>query len=137
MEIVLVIVAVIAVLILFGKMKGAPSPKEMTDESIMARLQSENSWIAKYQALPLEHRQGEGLKKQHDDKQRYIMELMLELNTRHGKKEESLAPAMQRTYELIRQGVPEKEAQEQAIAEYVADRDARQAAAKSSKESSA
>ena len=137
MEIVLVIVAIVAVVILIGKVKGAPSPKEMSDEFIMARLQSENNWIAKYQALPPEHRQGAGLKKQHDDKQRYITELMLELNTRHGKKEESLAPVLQRAYELIRQGVPEQEAQERAIAEYVADRDTRQAAAKAGKESSA
>jgi hypothetical protein len=131
MEIVLGLVALVVVLILFGKMKGAPSPKEMSDEAIMGRLQSENAWIAKYQALPIEHRQGAGLKKQHDDKQRYIMELMLELKNRHGdKQEESLAPVMQRAYELVRQGVPEAKAQEQAIAEYVADRDARQAKAK-------
>lgn len=131
MEIVLGIFAVLALLILIGKIKGAPSPKEMSDEAIMGRLQSENAWIAKYQALPIEHRQGVGLKKQHDDKQRYIMELMLELKNRHGdKQEESLAPVMQRAYELIRQGVPEEKAKEQAIAEYVADRDARQAKAK-------
>jgi hypothetical protein len=131
MEIVLGLVALVFIVILFGKMKGAPSPKEMSDEAIMGRLQSENAWIAKYQALPIEHRQGAGLKKQHDDKQRYIMELMLELKSRHGdKQEESLAPVMQRAYELIRQGVPEDKAQEQAIAEYVADRDARQAKAK-------
>jgi len=131
MEIVLGLVALVFIVILFGKMKGAPSPKEMSDEAIMGRLQSENAWIAKYQALPIEHRQGAGLKKQHDDKQRYIMELMLELKNRHGdKQEESLAPVMQRAYELIRQGVSEEKAKEQAIAEYVADRDARQAKAK-------
>ena len=131
MEIVLGLVALVFIVILFGKIKGAPSPKEMSDEAIMGRLQSENAWIAKYQALPIEHRQGAGLKKQHDDKQRYIMELMLELKNRHGdKQEESLAPVMQRAYELIRQGVSEEKAKEQAIAEYVADRDARQAKAK-------
>ncbi|WP_066709473.1 hypothetical protein [Curvibacter delicatus] len=131
MEIILGIIAVLALLILIGKIKGSPSPKEMSDEAIVDRLRSENAWIAKYQALPIEHRQGAGLKKQHDDKQRYIMELMLELTNRHGdKQKESLAPAMQRAYELIRQGVPEDKAQEQAIAEYVADRDARQAKVK-------
>lgn len=134
MEIVLGLVALVAFVIIIGKLKGAPSPKDLSDEAIMARLQSENSWVSKYQALPLEYRQGAGLKKQHDDKQRYIMELMLELNTRHGKQEESLAPVMQRAYELIRQGLPEKQAQEQAIAEYMAARDARQAAAKASME---
>jgi hypothetical protein len=131
MEIVLGLVALVFILILFGKIKGAPSPKEMSDEAIMGRLKSENAWIAKYQALPIEYRQGAGRKKQHDDKQRYIMGLMLELKNRHSNKDdESLAPVMQRAYELIRQGVSEEKAQEQAIAEYVADRDARQPKAK-------
>jgi hypothetical protein len=131
MEIVLGLIALVVVVILIGKMKGDPSPKDLTDEEIMGRMQLANNWIAKYQALPIEHRQGEGLKKQHDEKQRYIMEMMLELKNRHGdKQEESLAPVMQRAYELIRQGVPEEKAKEQAIAEYVADRDARQAKAK-------
>lgn len=130
MEVVLGLFVLVLVIVVIGKIKGAPSPNGMTDEAIMARLQSENDWIKRYQALPFDHPPGEGLKKKHAEKQRYIMELMLELNTRHGKKEESLAPAMQRAYELMRQGVPEKDAQERAIAEYVADRDARQAATK-------
>ena len=130
MEIVLGLVALVLVIIFIGKLKGAPSPKAMTDEAIMARLQSENNWIKRYQALPSDHPPGDGLRKQHDEKQRYVMELMLELNTRHGKKEESLAPVIQRAYELMRQGVPESEAQERAIAEYVADRDSRRAATK-------
>jgi hypothetical protein len=134
-DILLGLLALVVVIILLGKIKGAPSPKEMTDEAIMARLQSENDWIKRYQALPFDHPPGEGLKKQHDEKQRYIMELMLELNTRHGKKDESLAPAMQRAYELMRQGMPESEAQEKAIAEYVAERDARQAAQNAKPES--
>lgn len=129
MEIILGLLVLFLIVIVIGKIKGAPSPKEMTDEAIMARLQSENAWIKRYQALPFDHPPGESLKKQHEEKQRYIMELMLELNTRHGKKEESLAPVMQRAYELMRQGVSEKEAQEKAIAEYVAERDARQATA--------
>lgn len=128
MEIVLGLVALVVVVILFGKMKGAPSPQDMTDEAIMGRMQLENNWIRRYQAL---EKPDAGLKRQHDEKQRYIMELMLELNNRHGdKQKESLAPAMQRAYELVRQGVPEDKAQEQAIAEYVAERDARQAKAK-------
>lgn len=130
MELALGLLAVFMVLIVIGKIKGPPSPKEMTDEAIMGRLQSENAWIRRYQALPYTNQQGPGIKKQHDDKQRYIMELMLELNTRHGKKEESLAPVMQRGYELMRQGHSEQEAKDQAIAEYVTARDARQATTK-------
>lgn len=92
----------------------------------MGRLQSENAWIIKYNSLPYEHKQGEGIKKQHDDKQKYIMELMLELKNRHSnKEEESLAPVLQRTLELVRQGVPEEKAKEQAIAEYITARDAK------------
>ena len=128
MEIVLGLIALVVFVILLGKMKGDPSPKKLTDEDITVRMQLANNWIRRYQSL---EKPDAGLKRQHDEKQRYIMELMLELNTRHGdKQKESLAPAMQRTYELIRQGVPEDKAQEQAIAEYVADRDARQAKAK-------
>lgn len=128
MELIFSIIILVVAVILFGKIKGAPSPKEMTDEAIMGRLQLENSWIRRYQAI---EKPNTGLTRQKDEKQRYIMELMFELNSRHGDQEkESLAPAMQRTYELVRQGVPEDKAQEQAIAEYVAERDARQAKAK-------
>jgi hypothetical protein len=123
-EIILGILAVLAVIIIIGKIKGPPTPQTMSDEQIMGRLQSENAWITKYNSLPYEHKQGEGIKKQHDDKQKYIMELMLELNNRHGNKEqESLAPVLQRTLELVRQGIPEEKAKEQAIAEYITARD--------------
>lgn len=124
MEIFLGLIALLVLIVVIGKIMGEPSPKSMTDENIMARMQSENAWINRYQAQSLESQQGVALKKQHGDKQRYIMELMLELNSRHKKPEESesLAPAMQRTFELIRQGVSEKDAQEQAIAEFVAAR---------------
>lgn len=126
MEIILGIVAILALIIIIGKIKGPPTPQTMNDEQIMARLQSENAWIAKYNSLPYEHKQGEGIKKQHDDKQKYIMKLMLELNNRHSNKEqESLAPAFQRALELVRQGVPEEKAKEQAIAEYITARDAK------------
>ena len=128
MEIVLGLVVLVVIVIFIGKMKGAPLPKEMSGEAIMGRLNSENAWIRRFQTLD---NPGDGLKRQHDEKQRYIMELMLELKTRHGnKEEESLAPVMQRAYELIRKGVSEEKAKEQAIAEYVASRDARQAADK-------
>lgn len=128
MEIVLGLVALVVVVILIGKMKGDPSPKDLTDEEIMGRIQLANNWIARFNALD---KPDAGLKRQNDEKQRYIMEMMLELKNRHGdKQEESLAPVMQRAYELIRQGVSEEKAKEQAIAEYVADRDARQAKAK-------
>lgn len=129
MEILLVIVAAVVLLIVVGKLKGPPSPKDMSDEAILGRLNSENAWIRRYQSLPSEHRGG--LQQQHDDKQRYIMELMLELQSRHGDKEqESLAPVMQKTLELMRQGVPEAKAKETAMADFLAARERKQATTK-------
>ena len=125
MEIALGVIALLALLIVFGKLKGPPTPGAMTDEDILSRIQSENDWIRRYQALPESNRTG--LTAQHESKQKYIMELMLELNNRHEpKKQESLAPVIQRTFELVRQGKSEEDAQKQALAEYISARDARQ-----------
>lgn len=132
MEIVFGIVFVLGLIIFIGKLKGSPTPKEMSDEAINGQLQLVANWISKFNALPIEHRKG--LSEQHDKKSQYSLELILELNNRHGKKEESLAPALQRTFELVRSGVPEEQAREQAIAEYVTARDARQFAAKANGE---
>lgn len=97
----------------------------MTDEDILSRVQSENDWIRRFQALPEHNRTG--LTAQYESKQKYIMELMLELNNRHKPKEqESLAPVIQRTFELVRQGKSEEDAQKQALAEYISARSARQ-----------
>ena len=124
MSIVLIIIFSVIILIITGKIKGPPSPSKMSDEAIINRLGSENDWIARYNNLSHENKNNEGIKKQFESKQLYMTELMLEMNNRHGKKEESLAPVMQRALELIRQGIPETVAQQQAIAEYVSKRDA-------------
>jgi len=125
-EVVLGVIALLLILIVFGKLKGPPTPRDLSDEAIMGRLQTENDWIRRYDALPQDSKKG--LRQKHDEKQSYIMELMLELNGRHGQKQqESLAPVIQRTLELVRQGKAEEEAKTQALAEYVAERDARKA----------
>lgn len=128
MEIIVGIVIVVGLLIFIGKVKGSPMPKNMSDEAIHGQLQLVANWITKYNTLPIEHRNG--LKTMHDEKKRYTVELILELNNRHGKKEESLAPVLPKNFDLMRFGVPEEQAKEQAIAEYVATRNASQAVTK-------
>lgn len=118
-------IAVLVLLIVLGKLKGPPAPRAMSDEAILSRLKSENDWIRRYQALPEGNRSG--LKSQHDLKQKYIIELMLEMSSRHKPKDqETLAPVLQRTFELVREGKSEDDAKEQALAEYISARDAKQ-----------
>jgi len=82
-EILLGVIAVFVVIVILGKIKGAPAPKNMTDEQILTRMASETKWIEKYQRLPFENQQGEGIKKQYKGKLIYIYELFLELKKRH------------------------------------------------------
>lgn len=90
MELFLGVIAIVVLLIFVGKITGDPSPKELSDEQIMGRMELANKWIARFNALA---KPNDGLKRQHEEKQRHIMELMLELNNRHGdKQKESLAP---------------------------------------------
>ena len=126
MEILLGAIALLVLLIVVGKLKGPPTPQAMSDEAILARLRSENDWVKSYQALPESSRSG--LEKQHEQKQHYIVELMLELNGRHSANDqESLAPVIQRTFELVRLGKSEEDAKKQALAEYISSRDERNA----------
>ena len=128
MEIVIGIIAVFAVIIIFGKIKGPPEPASLSIEALLARMQSEGSWIERYKSLPYENQQGAGIKKQYEGKKLYVMQLNLEFMKRglemSGKKsEETLIPILQRSIELIKNGMSEEEAQKQATAEFVAKRD--------------
>jgi hypothetical protein len=123
MEIIIGIVVIIVTLIALEKLKGPPQPDGMSDESIAGRLQSEQAWINRYMALPYENRMGEGIRKQYEEKKLYVMELTLELAKRHAGNEPSLIPVLQRTLELVRGGLDEEKAKEQALAEFVAKRD--------------
>ena len=129
MEIVIGIIAVFAAIIIFGKIKGPPEPASLSIEALLARMQSEGSWIERYKSLPYENQQGAGLKNQYEGKKLYVMQLNLEFMKRglemSGKKsEETLIPVLQRSIELIKNGMSEEEAQKQATAEFVAKRDA-------------
>jgi uncharacterized protein YoaH (UPF0181 family) len=124
-EVGLVVVGIVAlffILIMFGKMKGAPKPETMPLESLMARMQSEERWIAKYKSLPHNNQQGDGIKKQYEDKKLYILELRLEFMKRGLKSQgtdesQTLIPAIQRIIELMKSGMTEEAAKAQASKE--------------------
>lgn len=129
MEIIIGIILAVAALILIGKIKGPPDPASMSIEAILARIQSEGAWIERYKALPYENQQGAGIKKQYKGKELYMMQLNLEFMKRDlemsGKKsDETLIPIMQRTIELMKNGMSEEEARKKAIEEFIAKRDA-------------
>lgn len=124
MEVIVGIIAVLAILIVIGKIKGAPEPSSMSIDALLGRMQSEEAWIKKYNALPYENRQSAGLKKQYEDKNLYVMQLQLELMKRStNKDQETLIPILQRAIELIRNGMSEEAARTQATNEYVQQRD--------------
>ena len=126
MEIIIGVVVVIAVIIIFGNMKGPPEPSSMSIEGILARMRSEGAWIERYNTLPNENREGAGIKKQYEGKKLYVMQLQLELMKRGTDQEkETLIPVLQRAIELMRNGMGEKEAHAQASNEYVQKRDAK------------
>lgn len=129
MEIIIGIILAFVALIVIGKIKGPPEPTSMSIEAILARLQSEGVWMERYKALPYENQQGAGIKKQYEGKNLYMMQLNLEFMKRglemSGKKaDETLIPILQRSIELMKNGMSEEEAQKKATEEFVAKRDA-------------
>ena len=129
MEIVIGIILAFVALIIFGRIKGPPDPATMSIEAILARMQSEGSWIERYKSLPYEKQQGAGIKKQYEGKKLYVMQLNLEFMKRglemSGKKsDETLIPVLQRSIELMKNGMSEEDAQKQATTEFIVKRDA-------------
>jgi hypothetical protein len=129
MEIIIGLIFAFVALVVIGKIKGPPDPATMSFEAILARMQSEGAWIERYKALPYENQQGAGIKKQYEGKKLYIMQLNLEFMKRglemSGKKsDETLIPVLQRSIELMKNGMSEEEAQKKATEEFVAKRDA-------------
>jgi hypothetical protein len=115
MEILIGIIVVFVVLILIGKAKGAPEPTNMSFESLLARIQSEEAWIAKYKRLPYENQQGEGIKKQYQEKKIYLMELNLELmkkgvELRGEIPDETIIQIMKKSISLMKNGTDPDEA---------------------------
>lgn len=128
MEIIFGIVIFIIVIVTLGKIKGAPSPTSLSNDSLLSRIQSEEAWIRKYNTLPFSNRQGAGIKKQHDDKKIYILELQLEFMRRgliaqNKNLNETLVPVLQRKIELMKTGMTEDDAMKQASNEFISVRD--------------
>lgn len=63
MEIIIGIVVVVVLLIVIGKMKGAPEPSSMSEAAIFQRLQTEGAWISKYLSQPYASQQSASLKR--------------------------------------------------------------------------
>lgn len=123
MEIVIGIVVAIVLLILIGKMKGAPDPSSMSEAAIFQRLQTESAWMSKYLGLPFSSQQSASLKRMHEEKTAYIQSLKIELARRqvaqvsHAVHSE-LSPIMQRAAELVNEGKSEAEANAAALREW-------------------
>jgi len=122
-EIVLGIVVVVVLLIIFGKMKGAPEPTTMSDAAIFQRLQTENAWISKYLSQPLSTQQSESLKRMYAEKTAYIENLKKQLVERQMAQQAQavnaeLEPILKRAAELVKEGMPEAEAQAAALKEW-------------------
>tara|TARA_R110000868_G_scaffold370768_1_gene634269 strand:+ start:72 stop:539 length:468 start_codon:yes stop_codon:yes gene_type:complete len=119
MEIIIGIIAVVVALVLFGKAKGAPEPSSMSFEAILSRMQSEENWIEKYKRLPYANQQGEGIKKQYEEKRIYLMELNLELikkgvELRGDTPDEAMLYVLKKSITLMKSGVDPDEAMEMA-----------------------
>jgi hypothetical protein len=119
MEIIIGIIAVVVVVVLFGKAKGAPEPSSMSFEAILGRIQSEENWIEKYRRLPYANQQGAGIKKQYEGKRIYLMELNLELikkgvELRGDTPDEAMLYVLKKSIALMKSGVDPDEAMERA-----------------------
>lgn len=123
MEIIIGIVVVVVLLIVIGKMKGAPEPSSMSEAAIFQRLQSEGAWISKYLSQPYSSQQSASLKRMYEEKTAYIQNLKAELIRRQMAQgtqavQQELAPILQRTAELMKEGKPEAEAHAAALKEW-------------------
>jgi hypothetical protein len=122
-EIIVGIVVVFILLIVIGKMIGAPDPASMSEAAILQRLHTEGSWISKYLSQPIQSQQSESLKKMYVEKTAYIENLKRELNKRQMARgvqavQTELEPIMQRTAALMKEGKSETEANALALKEW-------------------
>jgi hypothetical protein len=123
MEIIIGIVVVVVLLIVIGKMKGAPEPSSMSEAAIFQRLQTEGAWISKYLSQPYSSQQGASLKRMYEEKTIYIQSLKAELMKRQMAEgtqavQQELAPILQRAAELVKEGKSEAEAHAAALKEW-------------------
>lgn len=127
MEIVVGIVIVFVILIVIGNIKGAPSPSSMSDAALVGRLQTENAWMNRYLRLPYENQQSDSLKKMYAEKTEYIKQIEQEIIKRQTAYQlaqgeaaitSELAPILERTQELMKEGKTEPEATAIALKEW-------------------
>ena len=123
MEVIIGIVVVVVLLIIFGKLKGAPEPTNMSEAAIFQRLQTEMAWISKYLSQPLVSQQSESLKRMYDEKTEYIKTLKAQLVERQVAQgtqavNAELNPILARAAELVKEGKSEIEARATALKEW-------------------
>lgn len=123
MEILIGIVVVVLLLIFVGKMKGAPEPSSMSEAAIFQRLHTEGAWISKYLSQPISSQQSASLKRMYEEKTQYIQNLKAELAKRQMAQgaqavQAELAPMLQRSAELMKEGKSEAEATAQSLKEW-------------------
>ena len=123
MEIVIGIIVVVFLVIVIGKMKGAPEPSSMSEPAIFQRLQTEGAWISKHLNQPLSSQQSASLKRMYEEKTEYIKNLKAELTRRQMAQgtqavQAELAPIIQRAAELVKAGKSEAEAHATALKEW-------------------
>lgn len=123
MEIIIGIVAVVVVLFVIGKLKGAPDPSAMSEAAIAQRIHTETAWISKYQSQPLSSQQSPSLQRMYDEKIEYVKNLKTELIKRQLAQggqavQEELAPILQRAADLVKDGKSEPESNAMAIKEW-------------------
>ncbi len=123
MEVLIGIVVVVVLLIVIGKIKGAPEPSSMSEAAIFQRLNTEGAWISKYLSQPLSSQQSASLKRMYEEKTQYIQNLKAELTKRQMAQgaqavQAELAPILERTAELIKEGKSEPEATAQSLKEW-------------------
>lgn len=123
MEIVIGIIVVVVILIVIGKMKGAPDPSSMSEAAIFQRMGTEGAWISKYMSQPLSSQQSASLERMYEEKTAYVASLKSELIKRQVSQgthaiQQELTPILQRATELVKDGRPEAEAQTIALKEW-------------------
>ncbi len=129
MEIIVGIVVVFVLLIVIGKIKGAPDPASISDAALVSRLQSEMAWMNRYHRLPYENQQSNSLKKMFAEKTAYIKQIEQEIAKRQAAYQMAqgtaaitteLAPILERTQALMNEGKLEPEATAIALKEWQA-----------------
>jgi len=131
METLIGIVAIFFVLyvliVVIGKLKGAPDPKEMAISQIEYRLTTETAWLNRYLRLSVENQQKRSLQQMYEQKKGYVRALELELSTRRMVQQIVLGtqrtiaeaqPILDRITELQTRGTSQPEATKVALAEW-------------------